>query len=741
LISALTSKTINKLLILCIFAAPFMYGLLYKGQFYTFLITILVLFFLNSLWIKEFCVDMKIFVLLLAQIIASFITIFSGINKQEALYNIFLTVLPLLIFLLALNATAIEEPVLGNKKNAFSKSIRQSPILNQTFDSKLLYPHKLYLAFFLSGIFISLINFGIMVRYYSDTNKMVRLEGIIPYANTLALYLFICSLIGMYFSHNTSYGLLTRALIKYGICLNIIALIFTYSRTMWVFSFVIYSLYLVFQRRMRYVLNFCSVSALSLFSCLIISFTKWSIIGLFSILILCLFFIFLYEYLSKHGVFTIHLKHISPKNKIMLTSLSSLGFLALIVLLLFFKHTGFYTRLLTINLGASELQERFAYYSDAIKILKDFPFLGVGPGGWSSAQFQYQTSLYATKYVHSSVFQAALNYGIVGLILFVAQISIFISYSLKAFRRASDSSVRGIIVLSSMCNLAIILHSLTDIDFEFPIISILFWINMVVLSTFSVNYKVYKPKSRSRNLLISTATLFVLLFLLPSVLSLALYTSGVQSFNKKAFSAAENYFNQASFFNPLASDVYYTHAELLKREYSIEHKNYLKVNCIGFYNTAQYYDPKNPRFISGKISIFNMSQDFKNSISGYRELIKLQPLVIGYYELLAQTINNEAENAYYKDKTKESVKYFSQVPKIEQEIQKASMKVSGFAFRLKHGINLKTTPKLAYNIGKALYYLGEYGRAENYFRTASTNSSLAFSVKEFRNSFIIKKKE
>lgn len=67
--------------------------------------------------------------------------------------------------------------------------------------------------------------------------------------------------------------------------------------------------------------------------------------------------------------------------------------ITLLLIYLWRENGSGFTRILSSSINSTELQERFAYYHDAVRIIKDYPILGIGPMGWSSMQFKYQTAI------------------------------------------------------------------------------------------------------------------------------------------------------------------------------------------------------------------------------------------------------------------------------------------------------------------------------------------------------------
>ncbi|MFD1904284.1 O-antigen ligase family protein [Paenibacillus rhizoplanae] len=59
------------------------------------------------------------------------------------------------------------------------------------------------------------------------------------------------------------------------------------------------------------------------------------------------------------------------------------------------------TRLENINFRQHSVLERFTFYKDAMKVVKDYPVLGTGGGGWASLYEHYQNNPYLSRQVHN----------------------------------------------------------------------------------------------------------------------------------------------------------------------------------------------------------------------------------------------------------------------------------------------------------------------------------------------------
>ena len=120
-------------------------------------------------------------------------------------------------------------------------------------------------------------------------------------------------------------------------------------------------------------------------------------------------------------------------------------------------------RLSRISLLEPTLVERIISFHDAARILAAETFgLGLGPGSWQYLQFAYQSAPYQVRYVHNVFLQAAMDGGVLALLLLAGWWAYHLARSLKA---------RGVYFYLF---LFIALHSLFEVDFNFGIVILFF---------------------------------------------------------------------------------------------------------------------------------------------------------------------------------------------------------------------------------------------------------------------------
>ncbi|MEK5025678.1 O-antigen ligase family protein [Paenibacillus sp. FSL M7-1046] len=135
------------------------------------------------------------------------------------------------------------------------------------------------------------------------------------------------------------------------------------------------------------------------------------------------------------------------------------------------------TRLENINFKQHSVLERFTFYKDALKVVKDYPILGAGGGGWASLYEHYQNNPYTSRQAHNFFLQYLIEVGIVGFIVFMGFIGyIFYKYIRSYVKREKDEFDNGFFFL--IIALSILVHSLLDFNLSYAFMGILVFLGL-----------------------------------------------------------------------------------------------------------------------------------------------------------------------------------------------------------------------------------------------------------------------
>jgi tetratricopeptide (TPR) repeat protein len=154
----------------------------------------------------------------------------------------------------------------------------------------------------------------------------------------------------------------------------------------------------------------------------------------------------------------------------------------------------------------------------AVDIVKDYPIIGAGAGGWSSLYRQYQDYNFSTTETHSHILQVWVEAGTIGLLSFMSMWLMFLYLLYKLYRsyygREQWITIWGIAIAA----LGLGLHSSFDFDLSIPSMAILLW------SLFALISSIYNSSGIDQNkkspgrpwLNIALALIMALVLLIPS---------------------------------------------------------------------------------------------------------------------------------------------------------------------------------------------------------------------------------
>lgn len=225
-----------------------------------------------------------------------------------------------------------------------------------------------------------------------------------------------------------------------------------------------------------------------------------------------------------------------------------------------------YSRFQSISTKEYSSQARIAFYKDAFKVIKDYPILGTGGGGWLALYQMYQSYLYWTTQAHNYFLQMWIEVGIVGLGLFIVSMLILIYKLLKSYRNVESENNKIIISVIFTAVVGILAHAFMDFDLSLVSLTNILWafIGTLVGSTLPISDKETipsKPKDKSFKIKygymnIAFFTFLILMIIVSSslVLSESYKEKGLVANEKQNINEALKHFEKASKLDPFMAE-------------------------------------------------------------------------------------------------------------------------------------------------------------------------------------------
>lgn len=130
-----------------------------------------------------------------------------------------------------------------------------------------------------------------------------------------------------------------------------------------------------------------------------------------------------------------------------------------------------------LSIYNAQLQERFVFYQDAVKIIKS-NLLRIGAGSYTFKQYIYQSANYAIKYVHNGFLQIVIDFGVLFFIGFI----IFIFYSIIRIYKIKKLRYAELLII-----VMILVHSMIDFSMSFVYINVLLFLCIGSLNNYELN--------------------------------------------------------------------------------------------------------------------------------------------------------------------------------------------------------------------------------------------------------------
>ncbi|MDP4145937.1 MAG: O-antigen ligase family protein [Bacillota bacterium] len=542
-------------------------------------------------------------IVMITLILLGFISVFLSRDKVLSFLNGFYFLSGIIVFLV----------VKFLKKQEVDKSIR---------------------ALFYGGVMCSIAS---IVKYLFNSD--IRLDGLLNYANASALLFAVCIVI-FYFEIYKEYN---SYLNRFGVLMLTIALFLTQSRG----GVIVYLIALLFG-----IWLLCSKRRNLIIDILIFNISAL-ILG-YLLLTRQYLFLFLLCPIAIFAVFFKNEKYHIKKGVFIAIAVSIAAAIGVLVKVSF-------GRLTNIGIGTAQLQERFVFYEDALKLIRN-NLMGIGAGTYESRQFIYQSASYGIRYIHNGFLQLAVDFGVE----FLAACIIFIVYCIvQAYRNKRLRSIYFLITVM------ILTHSMLDFTMSFVYMNIILFMCLSIFTTANLEEeeKVSKlEKKTRRNALKDSSKLdidndnrltgvsssvrlactvimaVILIIVIVFIPSQVIYNAAVNCADKDDTKSAYNILKLCEVF-PYEPSRYYEKLAVwsFKNYQDTKDSKYLNVTKV---NIQKCLDMRkdDPRIYETAGQIDLILKEFNSAEQNFKKVKELRRFDINSYSLLLQCYENMYEN-------------------------------------------------------------------------------------------------
>ncbi|QIB27592.1 O-antigen ligase family protein [Caloranaerobacter azorensis] len=344
-----------------------------------------------------------------------------------------------------------------------------------------------------------------------------------------------------------------------------------------------------------------------------------------------------------------------------------------------------------INLKTFTVVERGVFYKDALKIIKDYPIIGVGGGGWQTLYSMYKTYDYTTTQAHNYIIQTWIEIGTLGLIILIGLYLSTLWSSYRIIKSINNDKLFNKMLGIICATLVLILHSTIDFDMSLGAYAFFVWAMLGTIVAVEKRY-VNKYSKTAKKLTIS--------FIVPMLLSIVLlFTSGmfhlgyvnamkaVESVKNKDYVKAQEYFERAARQNPFIANykfdlgtIQYNIGINLKSKELIEKSKQNIENAIRL-------NERDFKILANSIAIYLRRGDIDKGEELLQKLQKYHPLNDHTYISSIEIYYNIGHHYLKKGNIDKAKDYFKKVISINEEVIQKNQELEKIQKELLKDIN------------------------------------------------------
>lgn len=266
--------------------------------------------------------------------------------------------------------------------------------------------------------------------------------------------------------------------------------------------------------------------------------------------------------------------------------------------------------------------QRLAFWKSSLKIIKEFPFVGIGLGNFENIYTKYRELIAnETRFAHNILLQTWIETGLLGLFSVVLLVTLFVKISFKIEKTFFN------IGLIASCYVFFI-NNLFDFSYFIPQVSFLFWINLGMISQ---KPKIYNIKLNSKIKAFVGFIIFSTICLnTRSLIALNYFRNGeynkaisLESYNDLYHAAANNY-DKAIFLNPYSP---FYHKKLGLSHLS---KNMTKEAIVEFEKASKLY-PANTYLHQKLFVLYKETNEIEKAKKEEAKLKEFRSKYSGYF--------------------------------------------------------------------------------------------------------------
>jgi tetratricopeptide (TPR) repeat protein len=371
----------------------------------------------------------------------------------------------------------------------------------------------------------------------------------------------------------------------------------------------------------------------------------------------------------------------------------------------------FYERLYSYSLNRN-MDRRFELFRDAVKVIKDYPILGTGGGGWKALYHSYQEQPYSSREIHNHFLQVWVEAGLFGFLAFIGiWISFGAAFVKNCFIKKAPPRLWQYWTAAFIPVAALGAHSTIDWNFSLMAVGIYLVVFLGAGRSLDQNNWFKRKEKGTNNEAHSRGRYGLIVGIIAAIIGLGLFIftinlhSGlIATWHSQELMEAGNLkkatieLERAVRLDPLRAENYHNLGVLEEERFNrTQHPANLE-NALYMAEKAYELEPYNTSYVSRYGSLLFSYVDAEEGLSYLDQAVELKPFEDSLYVQTAWTRLSLIEYLVDNHNVKEAEKYLAEIEAIAARMESI----------------LGHSKPLRFLMGRALYLLDEPAEAVEY---------------------------
>lgn len=383
-------------------------------------------------------------------------------------------------------------------------------------------------------------------------------------------------------------------------------------------------------------------------------------------------------------------------------------------------------RIAGLSTDSNSVFQRNTFVKDALRIVKDYPLLGTGGGGWQSLYNSYKSYPYTSTQAHNFYIQYLVEAGILGSIIFLS----IMAYILYVFLRSvfADRSISHRKLVFFFFAVSILAHSILDFDMSYVYLSsiVMFALGVLVSDEGNPINVLTKLKNTKKNttrfvrfgcsiLLIAVSTI-LLIQTVSAKKANSSYSKAVEiAVNTGNYSEFSVHLDDAVKRQPNHPEYSLFKADVLMQLYQQMNNELILEQAEQLLDHIGKREPYNSSVLEGQYNLHLLRDNTARALEITEFALSVDPWAIHLYERAA--ILNVVMGVQAIEMGLESNQYFHKVIDIRDYIEEKNKSFETLPKSVaRAGRDFRVNRIIVSQTGKALYFLGDYEASAAYLK-------------------------